>query len=153
MVPGGSPCPGGWGCPTVIGLGGAEHLGIFVQAKVAPERCRGHQHVFHSPVIFVPRLERDNIVRVAEDTGRRLESTPGNEVFMIPLRGVGHYSVARGPLHALGTDAACFAALRSGLPPGIELAGVDTDAEAPDFVGEAVGRLIGLGNATSIERT
>ncbi len=124
--------------------GGAEHLGIFVEANVIPERYRNHQHVFHSPVIFVPRLDREEIVRVADDICRRLRHTSGRAVFMFPLRGVGRYSVSGGPLHDPESDAAFLAALRAGLPPSVELVEVDAEAEAPAFVAEAVRRLIGL---------
>ena len=42
------------GLPQVICPGGAEHLGLFVEANVVPEKYREHRYVFHSPVIFVP---------------------------------------------------------------------------------------------------
>ncbi|MFN0180216.1 MAG: Tm-1-like ATP-binding domain-containing protein [Gemmatimonadales bacterium] len=132
------------GLPQVICPGGAEHLGIFVEANVVPERYRDHRHVFHSPVIFVPRLDRREIVRVADDICRRLRHTSGKAVFMLPLRGVGRYSVPGGPLHDPESDAAFFAALRAGLPPTVEVVEVDADAEDPAFVREAVRRMIGL---------
>jgi uncharacterized protein (UPF0261 family) len=132
------------GLPQVICPGGAEHLGIFVEANVVPAKYRDHRHVFHSPVIFVPRLNREEIVRVAEEICRRLQSTSGRAVFMIPLRGVGRYSVPGGPLHDPESDAAFFAALRAGLPSTVEVVEVDAEAEAPVFVREAVRRLVGL---------
>lgn len=132
------------GLPQVICPGGAEHLGLFVEANVVPEKYREHRYVFHSPVIFVPRLNREEIVRVAEEICRRLRSTSGKAVFMFPLRGVGRYSVPGGPLHDPESDMAFFDALRAGLPPSVEVVEVDADAEAPAFVREAVRRLIGL---------
>ncbi len=132
------------GLPQVICPGGAEHLGLFVEANVVPEKYRDHRHVFHSPVIFVPRLDREEIVRVAVEICRRLRSTSGKAVFMLPLRGVGRYSVSGGPLHDPESDAAFFDALRAGLPPSVEVVEVDAAAEAPEFVREAVRRLIGL---------
>jgi uncharacterized protein (UPF0261 family) len=139
------------GLPQVICPGGAEHLGLFVEANVVPEKYRDHQHVFHSPVIFVPRLNRSEIVRVAEEICRRLQHTSGRAVFMLPLRGVGRYSVPGGPLHDPASDRAFFDALKAGLPPTVEVLEVDAEAEAPAFVGEAVRRLIallGTGGAT-----
>jgi uncharacterized protein (UPF0261 family) len=132
------------GLPQVICPGGAEHLGVFVEPEVVPEKYRHHQHVFHSPVIFVPRLKREEIVRVAEDICCRLQHTRGDAVLLLPLRGVGRYSVAGGPLHDPESDAAFFAALKDGLPASIEVVEVDAGAEDPAFVGEAVRRLIGL---------
>jgi uncharacterized protein (UPF0261 family) len=139
------------GLPQVICPGGAEHLGLFVEANVVPERYRDHQHVFHSPVIFVPRLNRSEIVRVAQEICRRLQHTSGRAVFMLPLRGVGRYSVPGGPLHDPASDRAFFDALKAGLPPTVEVLELDAEAEAPVFVGEAVRRLIallGTGGAT-----
>jgi uncharacterized protein (UPF0261 family) len=132
------------GLPQVICPGGAEHLGIFVEANVVPEPYRDHQHVFHSPVIFVPRLNRAEIVRVAESICQRLAHTKGKAVFMLPLRGVGRYSIAGGPLHDPESDRAFFDALKAGLPRSVEVVEVDADAEAPAFVAEAVRRLIAL---------
>ena len=132
------------GLPQVICPGGAEHLGIFVEPNVVPDKYRDHKHVFHSPVVFVPRLNREEIVRVAEDICRRLQSTTGKAVFMLPLRGVGRYSIPGGPLHDPESDAAFFAALRAGLPKSVEVVEVDAEAEAPAFVAAAVRRMIEL---------
>lgn len=135
---------GSLGLPQVICPGGAEHLGLFVEANVVPEAYRTHQHVFHSPVIFVPRLNREEIVRVAEDICKRLQHTRGKAVFMLPLRGVGRYSVAGGPLHDPASDAAFFAALKAGMPKSVEVVEVDADAEAEVFVKEAVRRMVAM---------
>jgi uncharacterized protein (UPF0261 family) len=132
------------GLPQVIVPGGAEHLGIFVEANVVPAEYRAHRYVFHSPVIFVPRLNRDEIVRVADEICQRLKHTSGKAVLMLPLRGVGRYSVLGGPLHDPESDRAFFDALRAGVPPGVAVVELDADAEAPQFVGEAVRRLIAL---------
>lgn len=132
------------GLPQVVCPGGAEHLGIFVEANCVPDAYREHQHVFHSPVIFVPRLNRAEIVKVAEEICRRLSHTRGKAVFMLPLRGVGRYSIQGGPLHDAESDLAFFDALRAGLPESVEIVEIDADAEAPAFVTEAVKRLVAL---------
>jgi len=130
------------GLPQVICPGGAEHLGLFVKPNEVPEKYRTHKHVFHSPVIFVPRLDREEIVRVAEDVCRRLQGAGPGTVMMLPLRGVGRYSVPGGPLHDPESDRAFFEALEAGLPPTVEVVKVDAGAEDPAFVREAVRRLV-----------
>jgi len=100
---------GSLGLPQVICPGGAEHLGLFVEANTVPEAYSDHLHVFHSPVIFVPRLNSEEFVRVAEEICARLQSTTGNAVFMLPLQGVGRYSIPGGPLHDPEGDQAFFA--------------------------------------------
>ncbi len=140
------------GLPQVICPGGAEHLGIFVEPNVVPDKYRDHRYVFHSPVIFVPRLDREEIVLVADEVRRRLQHTSGKAVLMLPLGGVGRYSVLGGPLHDPESDRAFFDALRTGLPPNVDVVEVDADAEAPAFVREAVRQLIRLVEADSASR-
>ena len=135
---------GSLGLPQVICPGGAEHLGLFVEPDAVPPEYEDHLYVFHSPVIFVPRLNREEAVRVAEEICRRLRGTRGKAAFMIPLRGVGRYSIPGGPLHDPEADAAFFAAIRAGLPSTIEVVEVDADAEDPAFVAEAVRRLVAM---------
>jgi uncharacterized protein (UPF0261 family) len=141
---------GSLGLPQVICPGGAEHLGLFVEPNVVPERYRQHKHVFHSPVIFVPRLNREEFVQVAEEVCRRLQGTRRNTVFMLPLRGVGRYSIPGGPLHDPESDQAFFSAIRAGLPSSVEIVEIDAHAEDPAFVREAVHRLVGM---LEVERT
>lgn len=135
---------GSLGLPQVICPGGAEHLGLFVEANEVPDAYQDHLHVFHSPVIFVPRLNRQEFVRVAEEMCKRLERTTGSAVVMLPLRGVGRYSIPGGPLHDEEGDRAFFDALKAGLPEGIEVVEMDAHAEEPHFVEEAVKRLIAM---------
>ncbi len=130
------------GLPQVICPGGAEHLGLFVEPNVVPEAYRNHQYVFHSPVIFVPRLESQELVQVAEEVCKRLQNTVGKAAFMLPLRGVGRYSIRGGPLHDPEADEAFFTALKAGLPPSVEIVEIDAAAEDPAFVREAVRRLV-----------
>ena len=56
---------GSLGLPQVLCPGGAEHLGILVEPNVVPEEWKDHTYVFHSPVVFVPRLRATEFVRVA----------------------------------------------------------------------------------------
>ncbi len=98
-------------------------------------------------------LNREEIVLVAREICKRLEHTSGKAVFLLPLRGVGRYSVPGGPLHDAESDRAFFDALRAGLPPTVEVVEVDADAEAPAFVGEAVRRLIAVVEAGGVSGT
>ena len=132
------------GLPQVLCPGGSEHLGILVEANQVPERWKDHEYVFHSPVVFVPRLAADEFVQVAEEIAVRLQHTSGRAVLMLPLEGTGSYAMPGGPLRDTASDAAFFAALRRALPEGIEVVESPTHAEDPEFVRECVDRLIGL---------
>lgn len=132
------------GLPQVLCPGGAEHLGILVHPNQVPGEYKNHQHVFHSPVVFVPRLNKEEIVRVADDIIQRLQHTKDKAYFMLPKGGVGRYSIEGGVLEDKESDEAFFNRLKEGLPKNIIVVERDTHAEDPAFVKEAVDLLIGL---------
>ena len=132
------------GLPQVLCPGGAEHLGILVSPNEVPEEWKDHEYVFHSPVVFVPRLVGDEILRVAKDITSRLKHTKGNAVFMLPTDGTGTYARPGGVLRDMESDALFFDALRDGMPDTIELVERHAHAEDPEFVYECVDRLIDL---------
>ncbi len=132
------------GLPQVLCPGGAEHLGIFVAANEVPEEYKNHKYVFHSPVIFVPRLNAEEIQKVADDICQRLQHTKDKAYFMIPKGGVGSYSKVGGVLHDSESDIAFFDRLKSNLPANIEVVEREHYVEDPEFVREAVDLLISL---------
>jgi uncharacterized protein (UPF0261 family) len=136
---------GALGLPQVIVPGGAEHLGILVSTPHAlPDRWKGHRHVWHNEIVLAPRLNARELRQVAREAGRRLQSTRGNAVLMLPLLGTGRYAMPGGPLNDPDGDKAFFAELKAHLPPAIEVVERNAHAEDPAFVGEAVDRLIAL---------
>jgi uncharacterized protein (UPF0261 family) len=133
------------GLPQVLVPGGAEHLGILVATPhQLPDRWKEHRHVWHNPVVLAPRLSAEELQSVAQEAGRRLASTRGNAVLMIPKLGTGSYAKPGGPLNDPAGDAVFFAELKASTPSTIEIVERDLHAEDPAFVTEAVDRLIGL---------
>ena len=132
------------GLPQVLCPGGAEHLGILVPPNEVPEEFKNHQIVFHSPVVFVPRLNKDEIIRVADSIIERLQHTTDKAYFMIPKGGVGRYSIKGGVLEDKASDEAFFNRLKAGLPKNIIVKERETYAEDTAFVHEAVDLLIEL---------
>ncbi len=63
---------------------------------------------------------------------------------MLPLQGVGRYSIPGGVLHDPEADEAFFQHLKSHLPENIEVVEMDTHAEDPVFVKKAIDLLIEL---------
>jgi uncharacterized protein (UPF0261 family) len=132
------------GIPQVLCPGGAEHLGILVEPNAVPDQWKDHDYVFHSPVVFVPRLRQPEFLKVADDILNRLQHTTGNAVMMLPHGGTGSYAKEGGPLRDPECDKAFFEHLKNNLPDGIEVVDRDTHAEDPAFVRECVDRLIDL---------
>ncbi len=133
------------GLPQVICPGGAEHLGILVDPpNSVPERFAEHRYVFHNPVVFVPRLKAEECKVLAQDIGRRLQHSKEKTVFMIPLGGTGSYAKEGGALHDPDCDRVFFAELEACMPATVDLVKVDSHAEDPAFVRQAVDRLIAM---------
>ncbi len=132
------------GLPQVLCPGGAEHLGILVQPNEVPEEYKDHDYVFHSPVVFVPRLNEEEIVRVAQSICDRLKHTTGQAKFLFPLGGVGRYSKVGASLYDKASDDAFFNHLREHLPKTIEIVEREEYAEDHSFVEAAVDALIEL---------
>jgi uncharacterized protein (UPF0261 family) len=129
----------------VLCPGGSEHLGILVSVPhQLPERWKDHKHVWHNEVVLAPRLNVKELKSVAREVGKRLQSTRGNAVLMIPTLGTGSYAMPGGPLNDPRSDKAYFTALKSAVPATIEVIERPLHAEDPAFVEEAVDRLIGL---------
>src|SRR6185436_4651310 len=81
------------GLPQVLCPGGAEHLGLLCATPhQIPKGYERHRHVWHNPVVFAPRLLPEERRMVAQEIGRRLQSTRGNAVLMLPMKGTGRYA-------------------------------------------------------------
>ena len=132
---------GGLGLPQVICPGGAEHIGLFVEPNTIPDEWEGWMHVFHNPVVYVPRLSAEQMERIGAEIGSRLESTTGPAALMIPTRGVSRYSIEGGPLHDPEGDTRFFAALHEHCPSQVEIVDVDAGAEDDAFIKACVKKL------------
>ena len=136
---------GSLGLPQVLCPGGSEHLGILVSTPhQLPDRWKDHRHVWHNEVVLAPRLNVKELKLVAREIGKRLQTTRGDAVLMIPKLGTGSYAMPGGPMNDPKGDAAYFAALKAAIPATIEVVERDLHAEEPAFVDECVDRLIGL---------
>jgi len=132
---------GALGLPQVICPGGSEHIGLFVEPNTIPDEWAGWTHVFHNPVVYVPRLSGEQMERIGAEVGSRLASTSGSAVLMIPTRGVSRYSIEGGPLHDPDGDKRFFAALHEHCPSQVEVVDVDAGVEDDAFVEACVDRL------------
>ncbi len=135
---------GSLGLPQVLCPGGSEHIGLMVEANTVPEFYAKHLYVFHNPIILAPRLSIEQWDAVANEIGRRLQTTTGKAVMMLPLQGTSRYAIEGGPLHDPEGDAAFFATLRQALPESVQVVECPTHAEDPAFVEEAVARLLAM---------
>ena len=132
------------GLPQVLCPGGAEHLGILTAPNELPDEYKSHDYVWHSPVVFVPRLNKTEIIRVAKSICERLAHTSGNAFFMIPRGGVGRYSKVGGVLYDKESDNAFFTYIRENLNKNIEIVECEEYVEDTSFVRRGVDLLISM---------
>lgn len=132
------------GLPQVIVPGGTEHVGLLVPEHQVPPAWRNHLHVFHSPVVLAPRLDRAQFEEVGREIGRRLQHTKGRAVLFLPTARTNRYEKEGGPLRDPAGDQAFFAALKASLPATVTVREMATHAEDPAFVDAAVDQLIAL---------
>ena len=136
---------GGLGLPQVIVPGGCEHLGLLVEPNVVPDEWKDHKLVFHTPIVFVPRLDEERWCRVGQTIADRLAaSTTGRCTMMLPLDGTSRYCIEGGELRDPELDAAFFAYLKDALPDTVDCREHPGHAEDPAFVDACVDRLIEL---------
>lgn len=133
------------GLPQVICPGGSEHLGILVQqpSKV-PAGYEDHQVTWHSPYVFVPRVNAEEQHEIAKNIADRLQHSTKNTVFLMPLKGVSSYSAEGGELYNPELDKSYWESLQQLLPATIKVEALEMNAEDPAFVEYAVDTLITL---------
>ncbi|NWK54623.1 Tm-1-like ATP-binding domain-containing protein [Verrucomicrobiaceae bacterium N1E253] len=131
------------GLPQVICPGGSEHLGLLVsKPNEVPPGWEDHQITWHTPYVFVPRLNAKEQSKVAKTIADRLQHAKEKTCFLMPLKGVSSYSAEGGELYNPELDAAYWDSLKKELPENIQIEALNLTAEDPEFVQHAVTTLI-----------
>lgn len=131
------------GLPQVVVPGGSEHLGILVnEPNQVPAGYENHQITWHSPYVFVPRLNAEEQGRVAKVIGEKLSHSSRDTLFLMPLKGVSSYSAEGGELYNTELDDAYWESLQKELPNTIEVESMDVTAQDQALVERAVNYLI-----------
>lgn len=133
------------GIPQVICPAGVEHIGLILkEPNQGPKEHLHRKYYFHTPIIFVYRLTKDEMIRTAKEIVDRLKFTKDEALFMIPLKGFDRSCYAEGPLYDPEGDAAFIDYLKENLPKNIKIIELDYKVEDEEFVKQAVNNLIGL---------
>jgi uncharacterized protein (UPF0261 family) len=131
------------GLPQVVVPGGSEHLGILVnEPNKIPTGYENHQITWHSPYVFVPRLNAEEQGRVAKVIGEKLSHSTKDTLFLMPLKGVSSYSAEGGELYNTELDDVYWESLQKELPNTIEVESMDVTAQDQALVERAVNYLI-----------
>ena len=131
------------GLPQVLCPGAIEVL-VYGEPETVPPPYNTRTLIRHSPQITDVRLNKQEMTEVGKEVARRLQSTKGDAVFMIPTAGYDSYAVKGLGFYDPEADAAFVEALKQGLPKSIRLIERDTYIEDPAFAVEAAQMLIDL---------
>jgi uncharacterized protein (UPF0261 family) len=131
------------GLPQVLCPGAIEVL-VYGPPETVPPQYRSRTMIRHSPQITDIRLNREEMVRVAEEIARRLQHTKEEAVFMIPTAGYDSYAVRGQRFCDPEADRAFAETLAARLPPHIRVVCRDTHIDDPAFAAEAANTLVRL---------
>ena len=131
------------GLPQVLCPGAIEVL-VYGPPETVPAQYRSRTMIRHSPQITDIRLNRDEMVRVAEEIARRLQHTKDEAVFMVPTAGYDSYAVKGQRFYDPEADRAFAETLAARLPANVKLIERDTHIDDPAFAAEAANALVRL---------
>jgi uncharacterized protein (UPF0261 family) len=131
------------GLPQVLCPGAIEVL-VYGEPETVPAPYNTRNLIRHSPQITDVRLNKAEMADVGKEVARRLQSTRGDAIFMIPTAGYDSYAVKGLGFHDPQADEAFVQALKQGLPKNIRVIERDTDIEDPAFAVEAAQMLIDM---------
>jgi uncharacterized protein (UPF0261 family) len=131
------------GLPQVLCPGAIEVL-VYGEPETVPPPFNTRTLIRHSPQITDVRLNKEEMIAVGKEVARRLQSTQGDAIFLIPTGGYDSYAVEGMGFYDPPADAAFVEALKQGLPKNIRLVERDTHIEDPAFAVEAAQMLIDM---------
>jgi len=131
------------GLPQVLCPGAIEVL-VFGPPDTVPAPYKNRTLIRHSPQITDLRLNREEMIRVAEEVAARLKHTRDEAVFMIPTAGYDSYAVKGKGFYDPDADGAFAETLKAKVPGNIKVIERDTHIDDPAFATEAATELIRL---------
>jgi len=133
------------GIPQVICPAGVEHIGLILsEAHKGPKEHLHRKYYYHSPIIFVYRLEKDEMVVTAKEVVDRLKYTKDEAIFMIPRKGFDRSCYEGEALYDPEGDEAFINYLKENLPKNFKIIELENKVEDEEFVEQAVNNLINL---------
>ena len=133
------------GIPQVICPAGVEHIGLILsEPHKGPKEHLHRKYYYHSPIIFVYRLDKDEMIVTAKEVVDRLKYTKDEAIFMIPRDGFDRSCYEGSPLYDPEGDEAFINYLKENLPKNFQIIELENKVEDEEFVKQAVHNLINL---------
>jgi len=129
--------------PVVIAPG-AISCNTFGPVESIPEKFRGRQIAIHSPMFTNVRTNKEELIALAKEQAKRVNSSKGPIEWFIPMKGFCQYSVEGGPLYNPEADEAYFETLKKELRKDIPIHVRQLDINNPEFVTEMAQHLVSM---------
>ncbi len=118
------------GIPQVLSVGGLDVVN-FGPPDTVPAHLRNRLLLRHNSAVTLVRTSAGEAAELGRMIGSRLARGTGRRCVVLPLRGLSSLSAPGQPFHDPEADRALFAALRSTLPPDVEVVELDANINDP----------------------
>jgi uncharacterized protein (UPF0261 family) len=131
------------GIPTVL-VPGCVDMANFWGIDTVPEKYR-HRNLYQwNPNVTLMRTNVEENARMGAMLAAAANAAQGPVAVLLPLKGVSMLDSPGGRFWDPEADAACYAAIRQNLKPGIPLIELDHNINDPEFADAVAKTLLGL---------
>ncbi len=117
----------------VVFAPGAVTCNTFGPPETIPERFKGRQIAIHSPMFTNVRTTKEELIALAKEQAKRVNSAKGSLAWFIPIKGFCQYSVEGGPLYNPEADIAYLDTIKKELRQDIPVFIRETHINDPNF--------------------
>jgi uncharacterized protein (UPF0261 family) len=131
------------GVPTVVAPGCVDMCNFWAVESV-PEKYRGRNLYKWNPNVTLMRTNVEENTTIGRMIARAVNLSTAKVVVLLPLKGVSMLDSPGNQYWDPAADAACFAAIRETLKPGIPVIEVDANINDPAFAEKAAALLLDM---------
>ena len=131
------------GIPAVL-VPGCVDMANFWGMDTVPDKFKSRKLYQWNPNITLLRTNVEENERIGEMIAAAANAASASIAILIPLRGVSQLDSPGGAFWDPQADRACFAAIKSGLRPGIPVIEMDRNINDPEFADRAAETLLAM---------
>lgn len=117
----------------VVFAPGAVSCNTYGPPETIPEKFKGRPIAIHSPMFTNVRTSKEELIALAKEQAKRVNSARGPVAWFVPIKGFCQYSVEGGPLYDPEADKAYLQTLKEELRSDIPIFVRKTDINDPAF--------------------
>ena len=128
----------------VVFAPGAVSCNTFGPVDSIPGKFKGRQIAIHSPMFTNVRTSKKELIELAKEQAKRVNTAKGQVAWFIPIKGFCQYSIKGGPIYNPEADKAYLETLKENLRPDIPVFIRKTDINDPYFATEMAEYLLDM---------